>query len=321
MKDASRSEFRAILLITALISGYLIIQRITSIRELPETPVVQVMPAAGQKTDQDTANPPGPDHAGQEGQHASDDRQSPSVRNTERQARRTPANHSAQRPRQRAIQCARFDPNTVHRDTLIEWGVPSFVVSNLVKYREKGGSFRSSADIGRIYGMDSTILSALQPCMIFRKASTARTTGTSTLCINAATREDWAALPGIGPVLSERIIKFRNALGGFSSIDQVALTYGLPPETFVSIRSRLKRSNEHKRIPVNLATTEMLASHPYISRREAQSMINYIRHNGVLRSPEDLRGLHILSAEQIEKVIAYLDFSISEDAIGANTHE
>ena len=57
--------------------------------------------------------------------------------------------------------------------------------------------------------------------------------------VNAARAEDLKALPGIGDVLSERIVRFRNKLGKFSSVEEVGKTYGLPDSTFQKIKPYL----------------------------------------------------------------------------------
>ncbi|RXK83345.1 ComEA family DNA-binding protein [Filimonas effusa] len=50
--------------------------------------------------------------------------------------------------------------------------------------------------------------------------------------INTATAADWKKFPGIGEVLSKRIVAFRNKLGNFQSVYQVQQTYGLPDSVF-----------------------------------------------------------------------------------------
>ena len=49
------------------------------------------------------------------------------------------------------------------------------------------------------------------------------------LDINHATAAEWEASAGLGEVLSKRTVKFREALGGFVSIEQLKLVYGLDP--------------------------------------------------------------------------------------------
>ncbi|MGB1056908.1 MAG: ComEA family DNA-binding protein [Flavobacteriales bacterium] len=45
--------------------------------------------------------------------------------------------------------------------------------------------------------------------------------------LNKADAQDLQALPGVGPVLSQRIVRFREALGGFHDIDDLYDVFGL----------------------------------------------------------------------------------------------
>ena len=45
--------------------------------------------------------------------------------------------------------------------------------------------------------------------------------------LNMATAEDLQSLPGVGQVLSQRIVRFRDVLGGFDNIDDLYEVYGL----------------------------------------------------------------------------------------------
>jgi competence protein ComEA len=58
--------------------------------------------------------------------------------------------------------------------------------------------------------------------------------------INAATAEELAdALPGIGPVLSERIVAYREENGPFSRTDQLMSVDGIGPVTYDRVRERV----------------------------------------------------------------------------------
>ena len=66
--------------------------------------------------------------------------------------------------------------------------------------------------------------------------------------VNKASASEFAQLNGIGPVLSKRIIRFRESQKGFKSIDDLSKVYGLSPETFQKIRPHLKYSPREKTI-------------------------------------------------------------------------
>jgi len=58
--------------------------------------------------------------------------------------------------------------------------------------------------------------------------------------LNSATSDELQVLIGIGPVLSARTVKYREALGGFASVDQWAQVYGLDSAVFASNRFRVR---------------------------------------------------------------------------------
>ena len=124
--------------------------------------------------------------------------------------------------------------------------------------------------------------------------------------INKATAMEFERLPGIGPVFSNRIVKFRNKLGGFHSINQVAQVYGLPDSTFNSIRKYLKIDTPHSRLPFNLITTDSLAQHPYISWKQARILTNYRDQRKGIDNINQLFAIKAFDSTYVQKIIPYL---------------
>jgi competence protein ComEA len=56
------------------------------------------------------------------------------------------------------------------------------------------------------------------------------------LDLNRATEQDFEALPGIGPVLAERIVEYRQARGAFRDVEQLRLVKGIGKKKFDRIR-------------------------------------------------------------------------------------
>jgi len=56
------------------------------------------------------------------------------------------------------------------------------------------------------------------------------------LDINTARAWELEALPGIGPVLADRIAAYREEVGGFTSIEQLMEVKGIGPKKFAAIR-------------------------------------------------------------------------------------
>ncbi|MDZ4854955.1 MAG: ComEA family DNA-binding protein [Nitrospirota bacterium] len=54
--------------------------------------------------------------------------------------------------------------------------------------------------------------------------------------LNRATEQDFNALPGIGPKLAERIMAYRQSVGGFHSLDELRSVKGIGKKKFEQIR-------------------------------------------------------------------------------------
>jgi DNA uptake protein ComE-like DNA-binding protein len=127
--------------------------------------------------------------------------------------------------------------------------------------------------------------------------------------INVCDSAALIALPGIGPVLSARIIKYRKMLGGFASVDQLKEVYGLPEETYEMIKGRLYAdSSGIRKININSSGYKELFRIPYIEKYEVTAILKYRELEGMIKSIEDLEENKILTPEKAEKVAPYLDF-------------
>ena len=213
------------------------------------------------------------------------------------------------------IQLFSFDPNTASYDTLIMLGFSEKESSTLINYRNKGGKFREPEDIKKIYGIEEIKAKELIP-FVKVNADTIKPSGhnlsrqnRSIIDLNRCDSAILVTLPGIGPVLSGRIIKYRNLLGGFARIDQLREVYGLPEETFDLIEGRLSVDTAVlKLININLADYNELRRIPYFERYEVAAIIKYRELIGNVGSVTDLIENKILTKEKADKVRSYLIF-------------
>jgi DNA uptake protein ComE-like DNA-binding protein len=127
--------------------------------------------------------------------------------------------------------------------------------------------------------------------------------------INSCDSLTLIALPGIGPVLSVRIIKYRSFLGGFASVEQLREVYGLPEETYEMIKGRLfADSSDLRKIKVNSADFRELSHIHYLEKYDISAILKYREISGRIKSIEDLKENKILAPDKADKVRPYLDF-------------
>lgn len=124
--------------------------------------------------------------------------------------------------------------------------------------------------------------------------------------INAATADEWQKIKGIGPVLSERIIGYKNILGGFSSVDQLKEVYGLKPEILEVLEEITEVDDSIKLLNINTDSLKYLYSHPYIDYKLAKSIINYRKVHGDYDQPDQLLDLKLMSDSLYQKLYPYI---------------
>ena len=127
--------------------------------------------------------------------------------------------------------------------------------------------------------------------------------------LNSCDTSQLISLPGIGPVLSVRIIKYRNLLGGFASVDQLKEVYGLSEETFELIKERvIADTTLITRININTATYKELSRLPYFEKYEVTAILKYRELKGRIESVNDLSENKLIPADKVSKVRPYLIF-------------
>ncbi len=125
--------------------------------------------------------------------------------------------------------------------------------------------------------------------------------------INRADSSQLLPLPGIGPVFAGRIIRYRDLLGGYTSIIQLSEVYGLPQETIETISGQLIiDTSALKKLELNRATFRELLSHPYLEYDDVKSLVNFRDAEDSIHSFRELQINHILPDSLLLRIRPYL---------------
>ncbi len=126
--------------------------------------------------------------------------------------------------------------------------------------------------------------------------------------INSATAEDLKSINGIGEILSARIIKFRNLLGGFLIEEQLYDVYGLEADVVKRVLLKYKVLNKPviKKINVNKATAGAISSLVYIKYAVATNIVAFRQANGPFISLNELRNIEDFPSDKIDRIALYL---------------
>lgn len=116
-------------------------------------------------------------------------------------------------------------------------------------------------------------------------------------------------VPGIGPVFSRRIIKYRDLLGGFYTVHQLAEVYGIDTDKYAALEPWFIVDTALIRpLIVNQADYRTLIRHPYLNKQQTKILLHLIERKGKLQGWEELRLLDEFPPGEIERLRYYLSF-------------
>ena len=220
-----------------------------------------------------------------------------------------------------------FDPNTLSPDGWKKLGVREKTIRTIQNYLGKGGHFKRSEDLMKVYGLHEKEYKKLSPFINIKAPESVNTNKNpvaseisadrypsktpdshyTVIDINTADTSAFISLPGIGSRLGARIVNFRDKLGGFYSVLQVAETFGLPDSTFQKIRKYLELGSlSIKKININTATPDELKTHPYIKWSIANPLIAYRNEHGPFSKLEDIKKVMAVTDDIYNKIAPYL---------------
>lgn len=212
------------------------------------------------------------------------------------------------------IEPAFFDPNTESYEQLIKIGFSQRIAGNIIKYREAGGIIKNNTDIYKIYGVDSSYVNLVDNyCKIAPKYQEQVSFQSKSIeeklsvDINEADSARLVLLPGVGEVLSKRIIRYRKLLGGFVKKQQLLEVYGIKEDTYNLIEPHITLdTNNVIFININEADQKQLSCHPYISSYQAKAIMKYKELVGNFSIKTELLDNYIFTNEEYNKVKFYL---------------
>lgn len=217
-----------------------------------------------------------------------------------------------------------FDPNTADSVLLRQLGLPVYIVRNILKYRAKGGVFRSPESFSRIYGLKEEVYQKLKPYITIAPLVSVSHVRTDTfrqlkdtipyipkyeegtiVDLNKADTSILKRIPGIGSTLARMIVVYRQRLGGFYDVAQLQEV----PHVGVELNKWfvVTPAGLHK-IQVNSASLDKLRLHPYMDFYKAKAIMEYRRKRGKIKGLSQLSMFEEFTEKDLKRLSPYLTF-------------
>lgn len=127
--------------------------------------------------------------------------------------------------------------------------------------------------------------------------------------INKADSLELEKLPFIGKTLSRRIVKFRESLGGFYTINQLLEVYGIDTSIFYKIKPFIYVDVfKIRKINLNKCTYTTLYAHPYFRKSGCIEKLLKIRKKiGFYSSKDELLEYNVIDSLWYDKLKWYIE--------------
>ena len=221
-----------------------------------------------------------------------------------------------------------FDPNSSDSIELSRLGLPSYVVKNVLKYRAKGGRFKTSASFSKIYGLTPELFAELEPYIripeqlsarkrkqVFPKTDSIRieshqqpfdkySEGTK-VNVNIADTIELKKIPGIGSVIARNIVAYRQRLGGFYDLEQLLEVRFFTPEL---LEWFVLGDTPVNQLRVNRESLDKLRAHPYLNFYQAKIIVEHRKKRGEIKSLSQLSLYEEFTEKDLKRLSAYFSF-------------
>lgn len=220
-----------------------------------------------------------------------------------------------------------FNPNFITDFKGYKLGMSVEQIDRLLEFRKKGKFVNSAQEFQKVTQVSDSLLRVLSPYFKFpdwvnqkngypsqnwnsNKFKKGTPKEIVVKDINEATAEDLIAIYGIGEGLSARILKMKESLGGFVSMEQMNDIWGLSPEVIEALQQHFKVVSipAITKINVNNASLKELMKLPYFRYSLAREIITYRSMNNGISTPEDLAKIKDFPVDKLKIITLYLDF-------------
>jgi len=220
----------------------------------------------------------------------------------------------SKRKKEKEYELFQFNPNKVSSEDMEKLGFSSKQIKQITNYRSKGGRFYKPEDLEKIYAVSEKDFKKWENFIVievlkkdtFIKKKISESKPIEIIDINMDEAEKFIQIPGIGEKLSARIIKYRDKLGGFHSIEQLKEVYGIDPVLIDDNRAYFEVSGSVAKIKVNEIDIKTFIKHPYIDYNSARRIVNYREVHGLFTTVDEIKANDLVKDEVYDNIVYYL---------------
>ena len=208
-----------------------------------------------------------------------------------------------------------FDPNTVDSAALVRLGLKPRQARSFCRYRQAGARFRKAEDVRRLDFITDSLYASWLPYITIAVHDTLAfrpLKKDTVLPVNTSDTSALQMIPGVGRYTAGMIVKYRERLGGYHSLDQLREIPRL--RNIDSVMRYLTLDTVPLRpLYLNRSSVSTLARHPYMGFERAKAVDTHRHRHGPITSEDQLlrltdKGVPLFTDTDLIRLRPYLSF-------------
>lgn len=218
-----------------------------------------------------------------------------------------------------ALQLEPFAIDTASAAYLAAIGFSPRQAEVIVRYRETSGGIRDAEQFRKCYVVSDRMAERLLPYIVFTEKPAAEDTAPTPAAperieINSADSAALRSVVGIGEKSVAEIMRYRELLGGFSSVEQLAELKCVTESNYERILPQIRcDSCKISKIDINFADPKELMRHPYVSAKALRRIVKQRKLKGGWSGIEEMIEDDIFTKDEAERLAPYLRFGLYAD--------
>ncbi|MBO5903084.1 MAG: helix-hairpin-helix domain-containing protein [Tidjanibacter sp.] len=205
-----------------------------------------------------------------------------------------------------------IDPNALTVEEWEEIGCSVRQAEAVVRWRDEREGFRSVAEVEECRYLPLEVFDVIAAALVVNlPAPLAEESSEPALIdINSVDSATLVTVRGIGARTASDIIAYRERLGGFANVEQLADLAVMTERNYEQIITQIfVDSCKISKIDINFARPESLESHPYMTPKRLRKILKNRQLKGGWSTIEDMILDNTLTVEEAERLSPYLHFS------------
>lgn len=207
-----------------------------------------------------------------------------------------------------------YNPNYLTDEQGYLLGMSIKEIDRLFAYRKKNKWCNNAKEFQEVTQISDSLFSVIGPLLRFpgkpgrNRLKEQKRSEKKLLDINKASQRELEQIRGVGSVLSERIVKYRAMLGGFSTMGQLVEVWGLSDSTVKNIEKQYKvfTPPEIDKLNINTATFKEALSIVYLDYKSTKLLFKYRDSVGKIKDLEEIKKIPEFPIDKYDRIALYL---------------